>query len=62
MSRITATDAKNKLGQVLNMAQAEPVHVQKRGRDIAVIVSAAEYQRLMAASAAPTVRPRVQQL
>jgi prevent-host-death family protein len=62
MTWITATDAKNKFGQVLDMAQAEPVHVQKYGRDIAVIISAAEYQRLQAASAAPKVSPRVQQL
>lgn len=62
MTRITTTDAKNKFGQVLDLAQAEPVHVQKHGRDIAVIVSAAEYQRLLSASAAPKVGPRVQQL
>ena len=31
MSEITATDAKNRFGQVLEMAQAEPVHVQKNG-------------------------------
>jgi prevent-host-death family protein len=62
MSHITATDAKNKFGQVLDEAQREPVHVQKNGRDIAVVVSAAEYQRLQAASATPKVSPRVQQL
>ncbi|KKB85328.1 hypothetical protein VW29_06670 [Devosia limi DSM 17137] len=62
MSTITATNAKNKFGQVLDQAQHEPVHVQKNGRDIAVVVSAAEYQRLIAASAGSKVSPRVQQL
>ncbi len=46
MSAISATDAKNRFGQVLEMAQAEPVHVQKSGRDVAVVLSADEYRRL----------------
>ena len=58
MSTISATDAKNNFGQVLDQAQHEPVH----GRDIAVVVSAAEYQRLSAANADSKVSPRVQQL
>lgn len=62
MSNITATDAKNKFGQVLDQAQHEPVHVQKNGRDIAVVVSAAEYQRLTEASAKPNVNPRLDAL
>lgn len=62
MSTITAIDAKNKFGQVLDQAQREPVHVQKNGRDIAVVVSAAEYQRLTAADTGSKVSPRVQQL
>jgi len=35
MAKMTATDAKNKFGQVLEMAQAEPVAIQKNGRDVA---------------------------
>jgi len=35
---MTATDAKNKFGQVLEMAQAEPVAIQKNGRDVAYVV------------------------
>lgn len=62
MFTITAIDAKNKFGQVLEQAQREPVHVQKNGRDIAVVVSAAEYQRLTAADAGSKVSPRVKQL
>lgn len=62
MSTITATDAKNKFGQVLDQAQHAPVHVQKNGRDVAVVISAAEYERLSAATAEARVSPRVQQL
>lgn len=62
MSTITATDAKNKFGQVLDQAQQAPVHVQKNGRDVAVVISAAEYERLSAANASAKVSPRVQQL
>lgn len=46
MSKITATNARQKFGQFLEMAQTEPVHVQKYGRDVAVLVSATEYRRL----------------
>jgi prevent-host-death family protein len=62
MSTITATDAKNKFGQVLDQAQLEPVHIQKNGRDVAVVISAAEYQRLSAANSDPKVSDRVRQL
>jgi antitoxin Phd len=51
MTEITATDAKNRFGQVLEMAMSEPVRVQKAGRDVAVIVSAEEYRRLKALDA-----------
>jgi prevent-host-death family protein len=62
MSEITATDAKNRFGQVLEMAQAEPVHVQKNGRDVAVVVSAEQYQRFLDDSAKPRVNPLVVKL
>ena len=61
MSTITATDAKNKFGQVLDEAQREPVRIQKNGRDIAVVLSAAEYERLTAGNA-QSVGPRVREL
>ncbi len=62
MSSISATDAKNRFGQVIEMAQAEPVHIQKNGRDVGVLVSAAEYERLSTASTSPKVRPAVERL
>lgn len=62
MSEISATDAKNKFGQVLEMAQAEPVRIQKNGRDVAVVLSPEQYRALVAAGAAPKVRPMVETL
>ncbi|MBT3532426.1 MAG: type II toxin-antitoxin system Phd/YefM family antitoxin [Rhodospirillaceae bacterium] len=46
MRSITASDAKNKIGRLLDMAQAEPVRIQKNGRDVAVIISPEDYKRL----------------
>ena len=47
MHSITASDAKNRFGQLLDMAQTEPVRIQKNGRDVAVVLSADDFQRLV---------------
>ena len=44
---ITATDAKNRLGEYIEQAHREPVRVQKSGRNSVVIVDSAEYDRLI---------------
>ncbi len=44
----TATEAKNKFGQLLEQANIEPIAIEKAGRRVAVIISAAEYERLAA--------------
>lgn len=62
MAEISATDAKNKFGQVLEMAQAEPVRIQKNGRDVAVVVSAEQYGQLVEQSTAPKVNPLIVKL
>jgi prevent-host-death family protein len=62
MAEISATDAKNKFGQVLEMAQAGPVRIQKNGRDVAVVLSAEQYAALQAANGAPKVRPVIEDL
>jgi prevent-host-death family protein len=38
-----ATEAKNRFGELLEAAGSEPVVIQKNGRDVAVIMSRAEY-------------------
>ncbi len=62
MSAISATDAKNRFGQVLEAARSEPVHIQKNGRDVAVMLSPEEYRRLQESSTTPVVNPLVAKL
>ena len=62
MAEITATDAKNRFGQVLEMAQAEPVRIQKNGRDVAIMLSPEQYAQLVAQAGTVKVRPIVEKL
>ncbi len=48
---LTATDAKNRLGQVLEQAQSQPVFIDKSGRRHSVVISAARYEELLRAEA-----------
>lgn len=59
---MTATEAKNRFGQLLEMAQAGPVHVQKDGRDVGVMISPEQYRQLIEFAAKPKVRPLVEKL
>jgi prevent-host-death family protein len=45
---VTATEAKNRLGQMLEHCQREPVIIEKSGRRHSVLLSAAKYDELMA--------------
>ncbi|MBK9134985.1 MAG: type II toxin-antitoxin system prevent-host-death family antitoxin [Betaproteobacteria bacterium] len=51
---VTATEAKNRLGQMLEHAQREPVTIEKSGRRHSVLMSAEQYDALLAAA-----RPRL---
>ena len=46
---VTATDAKNRFGQMLDDCQTEPVVIEKSGRRHSVLLSAAHYDALVAA-------------
>jgi prevent-host-death family protein len=48
MRTVSATEAKQNLGALLDSAQSEPVVIRRQKRDIAVIISAREYDRLRA--------------
>lgn len=48
MRVVSATDAKQQLGAVIDAAQREPVVIRRQKRDVAVILSKAEYDRLRA--------------
>ena len=46
MKRVPATEAKNRLGAILDDAQREPIVIRRQDRDIAVVLSMSEYERL----------------
>jgi len=46
MRTMTAKDAKNNFGLLLDCARAEPVQVNKHGRPVVIVVSVEEFQRL----------------
>jgi len=46
MKSVSATDAKQKLAAVLDAAQREPILIRRQNRDVAVIMSAQEYERI----------------
>ena len=46
MRSISATEAKQRLAALLDAAQREPVVIRRQNRDVAVIMSAEEYERI----------------
>ena len=48
MKTVAATEAKNRLGAILDEAQREPIVIRRQERDIAVVLSMADYERLRA--------------
>jgi len=46
MKKVAATVAKNRLGEILDDAQREPIVIRRQDRDVAVVLSMAEFERL----------------
>ena len=46
MKTLSVTEARRRLGALLNDAQQQPVLVRRQGHDIAVVLSIVEYERL----------------
>jgi prevent-host-death family protein len=46
MRSVSATDAKQRLAALLDAAQREPIIIRRQNRDVAVIMSAEEYERI----------------
>ena len=46
MKTVSATDAKQRLAALLDAAQREPVMIRRQNRDVAVIISVEEYERI----------------
>ena len=47
MQRMSARDAKNGFGRMIDIARAEPVAIEKHGRPVVVVVAVEEYERLI---------------
>jgi prevent-host-death family protein len=52
MQTVSATDAKQRLAALLDAAQRAPVLIRRQNRDVAVIMSAEEYERMRDLTAA----------
>lgn len=52
MKTVTATEAKNRLGAIIDEAQREPVIIQRQDRDVAVVISMAEFERIRSSNVA----------
>ncbi len=50
MRTVSAIDANNRFGQLLEAAQREPVTVTKQGRPAAVVLSVEDYERMRGAA------------
>ncbi|MDE0064739.1 MAG: type II toxin-antitoxin system Phd/YefM family antitoxin [Gammaproteobacteria bacterium] len=50
MNEVTARDAKNRFGQLLDAAQRTPVRVTRNGRAVTVMLSVQHYERLRGAA------------
>jgi prevent-host-death family protein len=50
LKTLSAKDAKNSFGMLIDTARAEPVIVEKHGRAVVVVLSVEEYERLLAAT------------
>ncbi len=46
MKSVAATETKNSLGAILDEAQREPIVIRRQDRDVAVVLSMADYERL----------------
>ncbi|MBT3052888.1 MAG: type II toxin-antitoxin system Phd/YefM family antitoxin [Candidatus Thiodiazotropha sp. (ex Codakia orbicularis)] len=46
MKSMSAREAKNGFGKLLDTARAEPVTIEKHGRAVVVVLSTEEYERL----------------
>ena len=52
MQYVSATEAKQRLAALLDAAQREPVMIRRQNRDVAVLLSPQQYERLRALNAA----------
>jgi len=46
MKTMSAREAKNAFGLMIDTARAEPVRIEKHGRGVVMVISVEEYERL----------------
>lgn len=46
MQRMSARDAKNGFGKLIDLARAEPIAIEKYGRSVVIVMAVEEYERL----------------
>jgi len=56
MKTVSATEAKQRLAALLDTAQREPVVIRRKNRNVAVIMSAEEYERIRKVNVSELVR------
>ena len=52
MKSMSARDAKNAFGMMIDLARAEPVAIEKHGRKVVVVIAVEEFERLKAIESA----------
>jgi prevent-host-death family protein len=50
LQSMTAAEAKNEFGRLIDLARAEPVVVTKHSREVVVVLAIEEFRRLRAAA------------
>ncbi|MGN6286621.1 MAG: type II toxin-antitoxin system Phd/YefM family antitoxin [Afipia sp.] len=60
MQRMSARDAKNGFGRLIDLARAEPIAIEKHGRAVVVVVAFEEYERLAGSEGTDNKRPKGQ--
>jgi prevent-host-death family protein len=57
MKTMSAREAKNAFGLMIDTARAEPVLIEKHGRGVVVVIAVEEYERLQCKGAANISAP-----
>lgn len=50
MQSMSARDAKNSFGKLIDMARAEPVTIEKHGRTVVVVLSIESYELMLSSN------------
>ena len=59
MKHFSATEAKNRFGELMEQSGSEPIAIQKNGRTFRIILSVDEYERVAGNN---PVRPHIMEL